>query len=68
MRGTTLLQQCGWGAWAGRDVSSGPRQYFGDDYLSSLALALRAVSPPLVLTNHLRLGLEGVWLFSIACG
>ena len=49
MRGTTLLQ-CGLGAWAGCDVSSGPRQYFGDDYFFSLALALRAVSPPLVLT------------------
>ena len=36
VRGTTLLQ-CGSGAWAGYDVSSGPRQYFGDDYLTSLA-------------------------------
>ena len=37
VRGTTLLQ-CGLGAWAGCDVSSGPRQYFGDDYLDSLAV------------------------------
>ena len=31
-------------------MSSYLQQYFDDDYLSSLALALRAVSPPLVLT------------------
>ena len=31
-------------------MSSNLQQYFGDDYFSSLALALRAVSPPLVLT------------------
>ena len=48
VRGTTLLQ-CGLGAWAGCDVSSGPRQYFGDDYLDSLGLSLHAVSAPLVL-------------------
>ena len=31
-------------------MSSNLQQYFGDDYFSSLALVLRAVSPPLVLT------------------
>ena len=31
-------------------MSSNLQQYFGDDYFSSLALALRAVYPPLVLT------------------
>ena len=50
-------------------MSSNLQQYFGDDYFSSLALALRAVSPPLVLTiSAWGLGLEGVWLFSVACG
>ena len=40
-----MLLQCGLGLWAGCDVSSSPRQHFGDDYLFSLAIALRMPYP-----------------------
>ena len=56
VRGTTLLQ-CGSGAWAGCDVSSGPRQYFGDDYLTSLA-CVRVGRMASTGPHHLRRGLS----------
>ena len=55
---TTLLQ-CGWGPWAGYDVSSSPWQYFGVDYLFSLAVCWFAESP-LLIPPLLRLGSVGV--------
>ena len=51
---TTLLR-CGWGPWAGCDVSSSPWQYFGVDYLFSLAVCWFAESP-LLIPPLLRLG------------
>ena len=58
VRGTTLLQ-CWLGVWAGCDVSSGPRQYFGDDYLTSLA-CVRVGRMASTGPHRLRLGLERV--------
>ena len=54
-----IVTDSGWGPWAGCDVSSSPWQYFGVDYLFSLAVCWFAESP-LLIPPLLRLGSVGV--------